>query len=127
MSEMSGRQLAAMIGQIAAAIADKRDDLNALDSALGDGDHGTGISTAFAEAARLVNDLETPTPPAVLQTTSQALMNRMGGASGALFGMVIFAGQYQRQRKNCLEPGRYGGNVDGWPGGCDGPRTCPNG
>ena len=89
MNEITGKQLAEMIGQMAEAIVAKCDDLNRLDSALGDGDHGTGISTAFAEAARLANDLAAPSPPEVLRTTSQALMNRMGGASGALFGIIF--------------------------------------
>jgi phosphoenolpyruvate---glycerone phosphotransferase subunit DhaL len=89
MSEMSAQQLVALIAAISAAVSAGSDELNRLDSALGDGDHGTSLSAAFVEAAARVTALAQPTPSAVLQTTAQALMNRMGGASGALYGTLF--------------------------------------
>lgn len=78
-----------MITTISAAIADARDELNRLDSALGDGDHGTSLSVAFADAATKVVALDQPTPSGILSATAQSLMNRMGGASGALYGTLF--------------------------------------
>jgi dihydroxyacetone kinase-like protein len=71
------------------AIGEAKDELNRLDSALGDGDHGTSLGVAFADAVTRVAALEPPTPASVLQTTAQSLMNRMGGASGALYGTMF--------------------------------------
>ncbi len=78
-----------MIRTIAATLGREVSTLNALDAALGDGDHGTGISTAFAQAAEQVGELESPQPADVLRTTAMVLMNRMGGASGALNGTLF--------------------------------------
>ena len=36
-----------------------------------------------------MGQLDAPTPSAVLQVTSQSLLNRMGGASGALYGSLF--------------------------------------
>ncbi|MBK8023874.1 MAG: dihydroxyacetone kinase subunit L [Chloroflexi bacterium] len=66
-----------------------RGELNALDSALGDGDHGEALAAAFADAAEKAANLSEPTPATVLQVTSQSLLNRMGGASGALYGTLF--------------------------------------
>jgi dihydroxyacetone kinase-like protein len=79
----------ALIQAISAAMTAAQDDLNALDSALGDGDHGGALATAFADAAQKVLSLENPTPASILQATSQSLLNRMGGASGALYGTLF--------------------------------------
>jgi len=89
MSDLTAHDLTDLIRAIDRAITAARDELNALDSALGDGDHGTALSIAFADAADKVGQLETPTPSAVLQVTSQSLLNRMGGASGALYGSLF--------------------------------------
>ena len=75
-----------MIRAMARRVAVERDALNRLDAALGDGDHGASISTAFAVAVEQIDALEQPSPSAIWLATAKALMNRMGGASGAIFG-----------------------------------------
>lgn len=75
-----------MIRLASAAVTRAADHLNALDSAVGDGDHGTALSGAFAEAVRQIDAQPESSPAAVLKTAALALMNKMGGASGALYG-----------------------------------------
>lgn len=90
MSEsMNGADFAAFIRALSAALTAAKAELNALDSALGDGDHGTALAAAFAEADEKAQALEILTPASVLQVTAQALLNRMGGASGALYGTLF--------------------------------------
>ncbi len=89
MSELTGTLTAEMIQAIQQIISNSKDELNQLDSALGDGDHGTGISTALEDASQKVAELNSPTPTDVFKTTALSLMNRMGGASGALFGTLF--------------------------------------
>lgn len=89
MSEVTAQHLVGMIKVVSAAIGKARDELNHLDSTLGDGDHGTSLSGGFAEAAAKIIVLQQPTPTTILQTTAQSLMNRMGGASGALYGTMF--------------------------------------
>lgn len=86
---MNGGAFVALIKAIYEAVNATQAELNALDSALGDGDHGGALATAFAEAADKTAALDQPTPSAVLATTAQALLNRMGGASGALYGTMF--------------------------------------
>lgn len=85
-NDINSQQLIEIINCVAKRIHDNRDALNTLDSALGDGDHGTGISTAFNAAVEDIEALSEPDIMTVLKTTAMALMNRMGGASGALYG-----------------------------------------
>jgi dihydroxyacetone kinase-like protein len=64
------------------------DRLNGLDSVLGDGDHGTGMRTAFAQAAAKMAPLATAAPSDQLAAAAKALM-AAGGSSGALFGTLF--------------------------------------
>lgn len=89
MNRVTAQRLIGMITAIRDAIAEVSDELNRLDSALGDGDHGTSLSAAFADAANRIAALQQPAPMTILQTTAQSLMNRMGGASGALYGTLF--------------------------------------
>ncbi len=99
MNEIGVQELTGMIAAISAAIAEARDELNRLDSALGDGDHGTSLSVAFADAAAKAAALDPPTPSGILSATAQSLMNRMGGASGALYGTLFLrAGMTARDK-----------------------------
>lgn len=78
------------------------DALNVLDSALGDGDHGTALNIAFREAAEKVNPLATPTPEEVLKTLATTLMNRMGGSAGALYGTLFLRASISAKGKTAL-------------------------
>ena len=92
MSEIGSDELAAMVVAVANSIADNREQLNRLDAALGDGDHGTSISAAFGLAANRLDALQHPGPSDIWLATAKALMNGMGGASGALFGTLFLKG-----------------------------------
>lgn len=92
MSDIGSDDLQAMVGAIAARIAESRERLNRLDAALGDGDHGTSISGAFEKAVAAIADLPDPQPEVIWLTVAQSLMNGMGGASGALFGTLFLKG-----------------------------------
>ncbi len=86
MTYSTGADLVTLIVAISERINANKDELNKLDAALGDGDHGTGISGGFAVAAEQAQALDNPTPGDVLKSTAMALMNTMGGSSGALYG-----------------------------------------
>lgn len=92
MSAIGAEELGALIGAMARRVAAERDALNRLDAGLGDGDHGGSISTAFAVAVEEIEALEDKTVSAIWLATAKALMNRMGGASGAIFGTFFLKG-----------------------------------
>jgi len=92
MMTVEATQLAAMMEAIARRVSSKRALLNRLDAALGDGDHGTNVSAAFAAALEEIAALDQPSPSDLWLTAAKAMMDRMGGASGALFGTLFFKG-----------------------------------
>ena len=72
---------------------------------LGDGDHGASISTAFDVAVSDIAALDQPNFSAIWLTTAKALMNRMGGASGAIFGAFFLRGVSLLRESESLSKG----------------------
>ncbi|MFN8371406.1 MAG: dihydroxyacetone kinase subunit DhaL [Anaerolineae bacterium] len=68
---------------------EKRQELDTLDAALGDGDHGTTLSTAFKDAYEKAAQLKKPLPADVLRVVAQTLTNPANGAAGALYGTLF--------------------------------------
>jgi dihydroxyacetone kinase-like protein len=86
MRTLNASQLIGMIEAAAAHLHLHCDQLNALDSEVGDGDHGTALSSAFRNAVRRLHERQPQQPAEVFLITGATVMNSMGGASGALFG-----------------------------------------
>ncbi|MGB9739505.1 dihydroxyacetone kinase subunit DhaL [Chloroflexus sp.] len=73
----------------ATLIHERRDELTALDAAIGDADHGANLDRGFtAVMARLpsVADKDIGT---VLKTTGMTIVSTVGGASGPLYGTAF--------------------------------------
>ena len=102
---MTAPDLVELIARMAASVARERDNLNRLDAALGDGDHGSSISGALMLAVEKVAALENPTCHAIWLTTAKALMNGMGGASGAIFGTFFLRGAARLKGVESVEHG----------------------
>lgn len=64
----------------------KKDYLSELDTPIGDGDHGNNMARGMdaVMAADLSGDL-----PAIFKATAMALINKVGGASGPLYGTAM--------------------------------------
>lgn len=114
---MNAEQVTGMMHAVEKALQAQRDELNRLDSQLGDGDHGTGLCEGFAEAVRRIDALENPAPGDILQAAAMALMNRMGGASGALYGTLFLRAGTSITDKDVLSPDDIAGM---WQAGLDG-------
>ncbi|MEU3663453.1 dihydroxyacetone kinase subunit DhaL [Streptomyces sp. NPDC032940] len=73
-----------------AALVDREADrLTALDSPIGDADHGTNLQRGFT-AVRTTLEKEAPgTPGAVLTLAGRQLISTVGGASGPLYGTLL--------------------------------------
>ena len=102
MTTLSPAQLAAMLEAIARRVSTERAALNRLDAALGDGDHGTSVSAAFRAAVQAIAALHQPSAGEVWLAAAKALMNRMGGASGAIFGSFFLKGVAALRGKDSL-------------------------
>ncbi|MET8581535.1 dihydroxyacetone kinase subunit DhaL [Streptomyces collinus] len=75
---------------VAAASVDREAErLTALDSAIGDADHGSNLQRGFT-AVRATLEKESPeTPGQVLTLAGRQLISTVGGASGPLYGTLL--------------------------------------
>src|SRR4051812_3740768 len=78
--------LAEWVRRFAAAIAEHKDELTNLDSAIGDADHGTNMDRGMQAALAAVVDAAPATPGALLTKVGMTLVSTVGGASGPLYG-----------------------------------------
>lgn len=79
----------AWIAEAARLVVDNTDHLTHLDAAIGDADHGVNMRRGFQAAVALLDEAAPPTPGAVLDTVGRALISKIGGASGPLYGTAF--------------------------------------
>jgi phosphoenolpyruvate---glycerone phosphotransferase subunit DhaL len=85
--ELIGR----IIDATCAVIAENADLLTRLDSAIGDGDHGHNMRRGFREIAAQREQLVGLPLGQALQKAGMALVMKVGGASGPLYGSLLMA------------------------------------
>jgi dihydroxyacetone kinase-like protein len=72
--------------QFAGEMEEHRLELVQLDTAIGDGDHGTNMDRGMRKALEKLGESEQADAGAVLKTTAMALVSSVGGAAGPLYG-----------------------------------------
>ena len=70
----------------AEAMAEHRTELIELDRAIGDSDHGENMDRGFQAVLQKLDEAPPETPGAALKATAMALMSKVGGAAGPLYG-----------------------------------------
>jgi phosphoenolpyruvate---glycerone phosphotransferase subunit DhaL len=75
--------------EMAAVMEENRRYLTKLDSEIGDGDHGTNMHRGFQAALERLEGAELALPADVLKTVSMALVGKVGGAAGPLYGTAF--------------------------------------
>jgi dihydroxyacetone kinase-like protein len=75
--------------RFAGEMAEHRQELVRLDTAIGDGDHGTNMDRGMRKALEKLQASEQPDPGAVLKTVAMALVSSVGGAAGPLYGTLF--------------------------------------
>jgi phosphoenolpyruvate---glycerone phosphotransferase subunit DhaL len=75
--------------RFAAEMEEHRQELVRLDTAIGDGDHGTNMVRGMRSALTKLDAQEQPDPGAVLRTVAMALVASVGGAAGPLYGTLF--------------------------------------
>lgn len=73
----------------AALIHAQRDDLTALDAAIGDADHGANLDRGFAAVVDTLPTLAALDAGAILKSAGMRLISTVGGASGPLYGTAF--------------------------------------
>jgi dihydroxyacetone kinase-like protein len=77
------------MSRFAGEMSKHRQELVALDTAIGDGDHGTNMNRGMVKAMEKVGAAEQPDVGAVLKTVAMALVSTVGGAAGPLYGTLF--------------------------------------
>lgn len=78
-----------VIKEMAAAMEEHRRYLTKLDSEIGDGDHGNNMHRGFQAALERLEGADASTPADVLKAVSMALIGKVGGAAGPLYGTAF--------------------------------------
>ncbi|HEX4009597.1 MAG TPA: dihydroxyacetone kinase subunit DhaL [Solirubrobacteraceae bacterium] len=75
--------------RFAGEMSEHRQELVRLDTAIGDGDHGTNMNRGMQKALEKLQTSEQADPGAVLKTVAMALVSSVGGAAGPLYGTLF--------------------------------------
>ncbi|ARC34639.1 dihydroxyacetone kinase subunit L [Streptococcus equinus] len=70
-------------------VQEEKDYLSELDGPIGDGDHGANLARGMAAAIEALNTSDPQSTADVLKTVSMALISKVGGASGPLYGSAF--------------------------------------
>jgi dihydroxyacetone kinase-like protein len=70
-------------------VQERKDELCALDAALGDGDHGVSMAKAFGAADSRLGIVTSQDIGVILQEVGKTLLTAVGGAMGPLFGTAF--------------------------------------
>ena len=77
------------MSRFAGEMAEHRQELVALDTAIGDGDHGTNMNRGMTKAMEKLDGTEQADPGAVLKSVAMTLVSSVGGAAGPLYGTLF--------------------------------------
>jgi dihydroxyacetone kinase-like protein len=83
---IGNEEITAFVQRFAAAVAEHRRLLTRLDSAIGDADHGENMHRGMRAA---LERLDGDNPAALLKSVSMALISKVGGAAGPLYGTAF--------------------------------------
>lgn len=91
-AEITLAEATAMFLYVAGRMQGSQDLLTQADQAIGDGDHGIGMSRGFAAVQAKLETSPPATVADLLKTTGMALLTSIGGASGVIFGTLFRGG-----------------------------------
>jgi dihydroxyacetone kinase-like protein len=89
-----------VVREMAAAMEDHRRYLTKLDSEIGDGDHGNNMHRGFQAVLERLDSADPSSPADVLKTVSMALVSKVGGAAGPLYGTAFLRASSALQDKD---------------------------
>jgi dihydroxyacetone kinase phosphoprotein-dependent L subunit len=90
--ELTVEQTKEMFQFVGEKVIANKPRLTEIDSAIGDGDHGIGMSVGFKKAIENLNQKELSTINEVFKTIGMSMISSMGGASGIIFGTMFVGG-----------------------------------
>ena len=104
---MTSEQVRDWIRGFAAAVAEHRQELVRLDTAIGDGDHGTNLDRGMKKAVEKLEATDGGDIGADLKAVGMALVSSVGGAAGPLYGTLFM-------QMGSATTGRSELDLEGW-------------
>lgn len=86
---LNGDDVKSLIGTLSALMSEHADELTALDSAIGDGDHGHNMKRGFEALVADADAISAKPLGEALKAAGMKLVMTVGGASGPLFGTML--------------------------------------
>jgi phosphoenolpyruvate---glycerone phosphotransferase subunit DhaL len=97
-------QVLGWVEAFAATVADNKEYLTRLDSAIGDADHGINMDRGMKAVQGKLDGLEGDDVGALLKTVGMTLVSTVGGAGGPLYGTLFLQLGVATTGKSELEP-----------------------
>ena len=98
-------------------VADHRDELTRLDSAIGDADHGANLDRGMAAVVAALDKTPPATPAALFKSTGMTLVSTVGGASGPLYGTLFLRMSASAGEQETLDAAGFGAALRAGLGG----------
>jgi phosphoenolpyruvate---glycerone phosphotransferase subunit DhaL len=111
-SSLSYQDVLAWVKAYASTIAENKEQLTKLDSAIGDADHGINMNRGMSAALAKLDGLENGDVGTLLKTVGMALISTVGGAGGPLYGTLFLQMGTATAGKNELEPDDWRAALD---------------
>jgi dihydroxyacetone kinase-like protein len=108
---------AAWVEEAARSVRAGRDRLTRLDTAIGDGDHGTNLDRGLTAAVQALAERRPSTPGTLLVLTGGTLIRKVGGASGPLYGTAFREAGKALGEEPEVSPGALAGALEAAVGG----------
>lgn len=102
-NSLTASQVKDMFLYVGDKVIESKPLLTKIDSAIGDGDHGIGMSVGFKKVKENLESNEFSTVNDVFKTIGMSMISSMGGASGVIFGTMFVGGIKGLEPKDSLD------------------------
>ena len=109
---VSYAQVLGWVESFSSTVAENREYLTRLDSAIGDADHGTNMDRGMKAVLAKLDGLEGDDIGALLKTVGMTLVSTVGGAAGPLYGTLFLQMGVATVGKSELEPEDWAAALD---------------
>ena len=108
MPELTSDQMIKWLERFAALLAENKDHLTQLDSAIGDADHGANMDRGFKAVLGKKTELQGKDIATVFKTVAMTLISTVGGASGPLYGTFFLQAGLLAAGKSSISAEEFG-------------------
>src|SRR5258708_13372479 len=108
MSELTSDKMIKWLERFAALLAENKDHLTQLDSAIGDADHGANMDRGFKAVLGKKAEFQGKDIATVFKTVAMTLISTVGGASGPLYGTFFLQAALPAGGKSSISAEEFG-------------------